>query len=168
MHESLMETKEQSRERGSIYRQKYPERKKESARKYREANRQKLSEYERKYREENWELRRTIEDASYERNLDKRKDYRKEYYERNKRRLQLKQYGLTEESFSELLQKQDGFCYLCEEILEPGRDTVVDHNHETGIVRGLAHRKCNLIIGQCKDDPIFLRKLADNLERASK
>ena len=40
--------------------------------------------------------------------------------------------------------KVAGTCAYCG---EPGSDLVIDHDHETGQVRGLVHRSCNAKIG---------------------
>lgn len=41
----------------------------------------------------------------------------------------------------------------------------VDHCHATGRIRGILCRRCNTALGQAKDDPGLLRRLADYLER---
>ena len=40
--------------------------------------------------------------------------------------------------------KVPGTCAYCG---DPGSDLVIDHDHETGQVRGLVHRACNAKIG---------------------
>lgn len=47
------------------------------------------------------------------------------------------------------------------------KDRAFDHNHETGVVRGVLHSKINLAIGLFGDDPAALRAAADYLERTS-
>lgn len=39
-----------------------------------------------------------------------------------------------------------------------------DHNHTTGEFRGWLCARCNMTLGQVKDDPALLRKLAEYLE----
>lgn len=55
-----------------------------------------------------------------------------------------KRYGLSVEDYQYLLDHQDGGCALCEKTPEEnGRRLSVDHNHETGAVRGLLCTRCN-------------------------
>lgn len=46
-----------------------------------------------------------------------------------------------------------------------GRFRHVDHDHDTGVIRGVLCHSCNTTLGHCKDDPSLLRRLADYLER---
>ena len=45
-----------------------------------------------------------------------------------------------------LLAQQNGLCALCNEPIEPGK-AVLDHDHRTGLVRGVLHRGCNALEG---------------------
>jgi hypothetical protein len=69
----------------------------------------------------------------------------------------LKQYGLTLESYDELLQEQGGVCKICLTDDPRGQSKAgrfyVDHNHRTGQVRGLLCNDCNTAIGLLKDSP---------------
>lgn len=56
--------------------------------------------------------------------------------------------------------KTAGMCDYCG---EPGDDLVVDHDHETGLVRGLVHRSCNAKIGSHNAESVT--RLADYLNR---
>ena len=40
----------------------------------------------------------------------------------------------------------------------------VDHNHNTGVVRGLLCFHCNLILGHAKDESARLRAAADYID----
>lgn len=62
---------------------------------------------------------------------------------------QLRQYGLTCDQYDAMFAEQDGLCAICgqpERALERGRirKLAVDHDHETGRVRGLLCYSCNV------------------------
>lgn len=63
-----------------------------------------------------------------------------------------RKYGLTEEKFNALLESQGGVCAICSQEFKGTRDCNVDHNHETGEVRGLLCHDCNTGIGSLGDD----------------
>lgn len=75
--------------------------------------------------------------------------------------------GLTEESYNALLAAQGNGCAICGTNV-PGhvvdRRFDVDHDHNTGRIRGLLCQACNMGIGQLNDDPERLRAAARYLE----
>ena len=79
-----------------------------------------------------------------------------------------KLYGMTMNEHDELLTKQNGVCLGCGATNFNGKSyhLAVDHNHETGEVRGLLCLKCNRILGLANDSPSILRALADYLENS--
>ena len=69
------------------------------------------------------------------------------------------QYGISLEDIPEL-------CQVCSAKSKgPTQGICVDHNHNTGEVRGFLCSGCNLALGNANDDPNTLRKLADYLEK---
>jgi hypothetical protein len=52
-------------------------------------------------------------------------------------------YNLTRESFDELLQRTQGRCEICNAELSRSREPHIDHDHESGRVRGLLCAFCN-------------------------
>jgi hypothetical protein len=54
-------------------------------------------------------------------------------------------YGLTPERFDEMVVDQEGRCAICRR--EFPQTPHVDHDHETGKVRGLLCRRCNIMLG---------------------
>lgn len=66
-------------------------------------------------------------------------------------------YGLTNEDYSIMLNDQNGVCGICEE--DPGdRRLSVDHDHQTGRIRGLLCRTCNAGLGMLKDSEQILAR----------
>jgi hypothetical protein len=81
-------------------------------------------------------------------------------------------HGISLAEYEEMLSEQDGVCAICgkrETSYDPRIDCIrllaVDHDHRTGMVRGLLCDNCNHMIGQAHDDPEVLRRAADYLER---
>lgn len=64
-------------------------------------------------------------------------------------------YGLSLEDYTALLEKQGGRCAVCGTPPD-GRRLSVDHNHETGEVRGLLCLNCNTTLGKVGDSPEIL------------
>ncbi len=74
-------------------------------------------------------------------------------------------YGLTPEQYQFLLSSQDGVCATCGSINKDGRRLAVDHDHETGEIRGLLCHNCNVILGLVNDRPEVLLSLVEYLNR---
>jgi hypothetical protein len=79
--------------------------------------------------------------------------------------------GMTTEQYDAMLAAQDGTCAICGRpetmIHRVGRvpRLAVDHDHKTGVVRGLLCGNCNHGLGKFQDDPARLRAAADYIER---
>lgn len=66
-------------------------------------------------------------------------------------------YGMTVQQFDTLLEEQGGRCAICRTDEPGGRGTWhVDHNHETGSIRGLLCWRCNQGLGYFRDSPYSL------------
>jgi hypothetical protein len=75
--------------------------------------------------------------------------------------LRLKAFGITPEEYAAMVVAQDGRCAICrEEETATARGRVrslaVDHDHETGAVRGLLCSRCNTALGLFRDNPALL------------
>lgn len=83
-------------------------------------------------------------------------------------------YGMTVGEHEHMLATQGGVCKVCgQHEIRRHKDggsvaLHVDHDHETGVVRGLLCHKCNIGLGSFDDNPELLRKAADYIEQHSK
>lgn len=79
----------------------------------------------------------------------------------------LKTFGVTLEEMEQLLAKQGWVCAICGEPISDKRGYAphVDHDHESGRVRGILCFHCNTGLGQFKDDPARLLAAIHYLNR---
>jgi hypothetical protein len=105
--------------------------------------------------------------ASYNRNVHNRRKFSREFYWKNKKseldRIRFKKYGITGDEFRVMLDKQEEKCLVCKQTDE--KNLSVDHDHSTGMVRGIICNRCNMALGNVGDSPKILRALADYLEK---
>lgn len=73
-----------------------------------------------------------------------------------------KLYGLTPEQYTELFERQNGVCAICQEMTTDRLH--IDHCHETGRVRGLLCGKCNKALGLLKDSTKLLDRAKEYLD----
>ena len=52
-------------------------------------------------------------------------------------------YDLTLEQYDQMFDAQNGRCEICGGLNKSGRRLAVDHNHDTGEIRGLLCNRCN-------------------------
>lgn len=112
----------------------------ERAKKWMEENRERYNERMREYRE------------SGKKSVSDRKSYLK------------RKYGLTLEQYDAMLTAQNNVCAICERPPKPDYVLHVDHDHETGVIRGLLHFTCNNLLGDAEDDAFVLRAAAEYVE----
>lgn len=79
----------------------------------------------------------------------------------------MKQYGLSLKEYYVLLMVQCGKCYICGSTPVLPDRLHVDHDHETGRVRGLLCFSCNSGLGNFKDSLGLLVGAAEYLERVA-
>lgn len=96
------------------------------------------------------------------------RETRAAYYRANKRLWQDKrlraEYGISLEEYEALLADQDGKCAICKtEQCETKKSFAVDHDHVTGVVRGLLCKNCNIGLGMFKDDTFRLKAALEYL-----
>ncbi len=72
-------------------------------------------------------------------------------------------FGVTPEVFEAMSTGQEGKCGICKTV--PSETFHVDHCHQTGRVRALLCRRCNLLIGSVDDSPQLLQTAIAYLTR---
>lgn len=88
-----------------------------------------------------------------------------EHYRRQQKSSKLfKAYSITLEQYEEFSAAFDNKCHLCGNSCASGRRLAVDHNHKTGLIRGLLCINCNKGIGNFKDDISLLEKAIEYLK----
>jgi hypothetical protein len=106
----------------------------------------------------------------YINNKEKRDKQKKEHYLNNKewyknysRTYDLKyRYGITEEQYDLMFNKQKGICPICKKPLN--NDIHIDHDHLSKIVRGLLHGNCNRFLGFGNDNIEIFNNAIDYLK----
>ena len=83
-------------------------------------------------------------------------------------------FGITFDDYYRMEVKQNHRCAICgkhvQEIIDDGHVNArlsIDHDHNTGKLRGLLCRFCNLGIGNLMDDTKLLRKAIEYLDSYS-
>jgi Recombination endonuclease VII len=77
-----------------------------------------------------------------------------------------RKFGISLDEYDAMLAEQGGVCAVCFREPTPGISLHVDHDHETGRIRGLLCFRCNNALGDLEDDPALLRSAARYLEPA--
>lgn len=102
-------------------------------------------------------------------NGERVKSNRKGWYAKNKqgvltynRQRRLAKLGITEQDYNRMFEAQVGLCAICQ--LPSEQRLAIDHDHVTGIVRGLLCSPCNVALGYFRDRPELLRAAATYLE----
>lgn len=73
-------------------------------------------------------------------------------------------YGIGLDEYNEKLAGQRGACAICERKNNGARRLAVDHDHDTGAVRGLLCNPCNTVLGLMSDNPLLLLAAANYLK----
>jgi hypothetical protein len=98
------------------------------------------------------ERRRELEKIRYNKN-------KKKASESNRKKLLKREYDITTEDYCNLLIEQEYRCKICSKHNDELRLSLfVDHDHNTGLVRGLLCSTCNSGLGMFKDNPEIILK----------
>ncbi len=87
----------------------------------------------------------------------------------------LARHRMDSAGWGRMWEAQDGRCYLCGDPMVP-EDAVIEHDHSCcgeftscpACRRGLAHQRCNRLIGHADEDPERLMHIARALEVAKR
>lgn len=94
------------------------------------------------------------------RNYDKTKSYRFDMHLRTR-------YKINSKIYQRMLKKQNYRCIICKKHKnKQKRRLSVDHDHQTGKIRGLLCDNCNLIIGYAKENIMILKNIIEYLKRS--
>jgi hypothetical protein len=112
----------------------------------------------------NYNLTHGKERREYQQNYRVRPD-RVAYQKRWSRAKCLARYGISEAYYEVMLCQQEGGCAICKCLPETQQNGVlhVDHDHVTGLVRGLLCAHCNQGLGHFRDDVDLMRAAIDYL-----
>jgi len=95
-------------------------------------------------------------------NKAKKKEWFKGYIAKNKNRYKDRHlkytFDLPYGSYDGMLNKQKGKCAICLRMPYEHKRFAVDHNHKTGIIRGLLCDNCNVGLGKFFDNIKILTK----------
>lgn len=80
----------------------------------------------------------------------------------HERRVQ-KVYGLKPGEYGKIYLAQGGVCAICQRATGATRNLSVDHDHRTGLTRGLVCRPCNDLLGHLRDDVEAARRIVTYL-----
>jgi hypothetical protein len=97
-------------------------------------------------------LQNACKDCTRARDTGPRAEQKRDYAW--KRKLE-NEFGLTPEDYWEMFDRQGGQCAICRCVPDWKR-LAVDHDHETGEIRGLLCNQCNCGLGFFKDDPALI------------
>ena len=104
-------------------------------------------------------------------NAERHAAYQAEYRNRPERKRVMRDlyyrraFGITADDVDAMIAAQGGVCAICGRAPKRLASWHVDHDHETGEVRGVLCIDCNQGIGKFHEDSARLRAAADYLER---
>jgi len=75
-------------------------------------------------------------------------------------------YGISVEDYEQMLEDQNGGCYICGKKPEGKRALDIDHDHSTGKVRGLLCSNHNRALGLLGDDISLMLRSVEYLVKS--
>jgi hypothetical protein len=169
--EKFLDRKTKDKERRSNWKKENKERIRNVDILYRKNNKEKVRQSSKNWSQNNKERinQKRRERRQKPENREKEKELALIYYHKNTRRArnaQLKRnFGISVEEYDKLLKKQNDKCAICEAIsCKSGNRFAVDHDHKTGLVRGLLCFACNTSLGKFNDSQELLYKAISYLQ----
>lgn len=81
-----------------------------------------------------------------EENREKYNGGMRRYNSKNYQKIRMQRYGITPDDHNQMMIKQNGSCDICGKKPTTKRPLAIDHDHETGKVRGLLCYGCNRVM----------------------
>jgi hypothetical protein len=98
-------------------------------------------------------------------NAERVRAYRKQYNATRRSVLReqhlVRKFGITLDEFEAMLAAQGGGCAVCGRSAPEGTSLHVDHDHDSGVVRGLLCFTCNGALGMFTENEHLLTRAAD-------
>ena len=136
-------TDEEKRKKKLETQKRWREKNKDKIKSYYEANKEKICAQARQWAKDNPEAIKRHRES---------KSWGSEWYRTTGRNATLlRTYGITEEEYEARIVAQGSKCAICGEPLDNSKTTHLNHNHETGELRGFLCMNCNNGIGKFKD-----------------
>lgn len=138
---------------------------------YYEKNKDKIKEAQKRYYQKTKEQRKQYNKGYQKKNLDKFRAGNKRYYEkygdkikkRHKEYNLKRTYGIDIVTYNKLLESQNYKCPVCGDVLISPH---LDHNHTTGVIRGILCQRCNMAMGLLKEDIKILNSMINYISRS--
>jgi recombination endonuclease VII len=107
-------------------------------------------------RVQGWQRENAEHVKAYQARYREQRDYRAEHLRRT--------FGMTQGDYDAMLLDQGGGCAICGRAPRPGKHLHVDHDHDTGRVRGLLCFSCNVGVGNFHHDTERIARAAEYLD----
>lgn len=154
--------KEQYRISRKLYLSKNKERTRQVNALYRKTHGKEIDKYLHGYYIKNRESIRDKSKKYYYENPERAYQKARQWRKKNKEKVELyhkkyrlrKKYNMTLDDYDDLMKKQENRCGICNKFFKKIPD--LDHNHQTGKIRGLLCHNCNLLLGLCSENESIL------------
>jgi Recombination endonuclease VII len=74
-----------------------------------------------------------------------------------------RKFNLTIKDYNKILELQNNKCFICQKP-SLSKNLAVDHEHKTGLIRGLLCNMCNRALARFNDNSLLLQRAAIYLE----